>query len=270
MTNEVTERQSLSAELQEKVLLGGDLSKLTPTERLSYYNNVCVSLDLNPLTQPFAYIVLNGKLTLYAKKDCTEQLRTKKSISVTIAAREVVEGVYVVTAKATDRTGRCDESIGAVPIKGLVGNDLANAYMKAETKAKRRVTLSICGLGMLDETEIDTIKGARVLAEAVTTGAQPNIPQVRPRSGNHDFGNEARQTDNGQQGQTAQDSGPPVNPDKELDASAPYTVPSGKWKGATMDTVDEGYLLWSVDSHPNTEFRQHCQSELEKRAKEQG
>jgi hypothetical protein len=32
--------------------------------------------------------------------------------------------------------------------------------MKAETKAKRRVTLSICGLGLLDETEIETIPGA--------------------------------------------------------------------------------------------------------------
>ena len=37
-------------------------------------------------------------------------------------------------------------------------DDLANAFMKAETKAKRRVTLSICGLGILDETEIETIK----------------------------------------------------------------------------------------------------------------
>ena len=32
--------------------------------------------------------------------------------------------------------------------------------MKAETKAKRRVTLSICGLGMLDETEVETIPHA--------------------------------------------------------------------------------------------------------------
>jgi len=29
--------------------------------------------------------------------------------------------------------------------------------MKAETKAKRRGTLSICGLGMLDESELETI-----------------------------------------------------------------------------------------------------------------
>jgi hypothetical protein len=29
--------------------------------------------------------------------------------------------------------------------------------MKAETKAKRRVTLSICGLGMLDESEVESL-----------------------------------------------------------------------------------------------------------------
>jgi hypothetical protein len=34
--------------------------------------------------------------------------------------------------------------------------------MKCETKAKRRVTLSLAGLGWLDETEIATIPGVRV------------------------------------------------------------------------------------------------------------
>ena len=61
------------------------------------------------------------------------------------------------TAQAEDKTGRCDESTGIVNITGLKGTDLANELMKAETKAKRRVTLSICGLGMLDESEIDDV-----------------------------------------------------------------------------------------------------------------
>jgi hypothetical protein len=47
---------------------------------------------------------------------------------------------------------------------------LANALMKAETKAKRRVTLSIAGLGWLDETELETIPQAR--ATIVTTSDQ--------------------------------------------------------------------------------------------------
>jgi len=65
--------------------------------------------------------------------------------------------LYIVTAYVEDGKGRQDASTGAVCIKNLKGDDLANAIMKAETKAKRRATLSICGLGILDESETDTI-----------------------------------------------------------------------------------------------------------------
>jgi hypothetical protein len=155
------------ADAIEQALVGGDLSRLAAPERVAYYNQVCASLDLNPLTKPFAYITLNGKLTLYALKDCTEQLRSKRSVSVQIVAREVVEDIYVVTARATLPSGRCDESIGAVPLGALKGEARANAVMKAETKAKRRVTLSICGLGMLDEMEIDSIPNHSYTVEPV-------------------------------------------------------------------------------------------------------
>lgn len=139
----------------ERVLLDGDLGKLTPAQRVSYYTRVCDSVGLNPLTRPFEYIVLNGKLTLYARREASEQLRRRNGVSITITSRELLEGeVYVVTARAALPDGRCDESIGAKWLKGLVGESRANAMMTAETKAKRRVTLSICGLGLLDETEI--------------------------------------------------------------------------------------------------------------------
>jgi len=82
------------------------------------------------------------------------------NVSVLIVARESVEGCYVVTARAVLPSNRQDESLGAVPIEGLKGEARSNAMMKAETKAKRRVTLAICGLGFLDESEVDSIKGA--------------------------------------------------------------------------------------------------------------
>lgn len=148
------------AELLEKVLLQGDLEQLNPTERLAYYQRVCESLGFNPLTRPFDYIKLNGKLTLYAKRDATDQLRKNNNVSVTIVGREKLDDVYVVTARATMPDGRTDESIGAVAIANLKGEVLANALMKAETKSKRRVTLSICGLGTLDETEVDSVPDA--------------------------------------------------------------------------------------------------------------
>lgn len=157
MSNEVATMTGASL---EQVLIGGDLSKLSPTDRVMYYKAVCESVGLNPLTKPFEYISLNNKLTLYAKRDCTDQLRKINGVSILIISREVVEDCYVVTARGTDKHGRHDESIGAVPIGTLKGEARSNAMMKAETKAKRRVTLSICGLGILDESEADSIPGA--------------------------------------------------------------------------------------------------------------
>lgn len=146
----------------ERVLIGGDLSKLSEAERLGYYKTVCESLGLNPLTQPFKYINLSGKLTLYATKDATEQLRKIHGVSIERLEKELRDDLYIVTAYAKDATGRMDASTGVVPLGNLKGENLANALMKGETKAKRRVTLSICGLGMLDETEIESISDAKV------------------------------------------------------------------------------------------------------------
>jgi hypothetical protein len=126
---------------------------------VSYYNRVCESLGLNPLTRPFEFINLSGKLVFYARRDCTDQLRNINNVTVRIVSREKLgEDVYVVTAQATLPNGRSDESTGAVPIARLQGETLANALMKAETKAKRRVTLSICGLSVLDESELDGVR----------------------------------------------------------------------------------------------------------------
>lgn len=158
MSNELT---TMSEQALEKVLIEGDLSLLTPRERLFYYKQVCQSIGLNPLTKPFEYIRLSGKLTFYARKECTEQLRRLNKVSIVkLEGTQTDSGAYIVTAYAKTASGMEDISTGAVCISNLKGELLANAYMKAETKAKRRVTLSICGLGLLDESEVDSIKGA--------------------------------------------------------------------------------------------------------------
>ena len=147
----------IDAATVERVLLQGDLGQLTPAQKIAYYRSVCDSLGLNPLTQPFDYITLEGKERFYAKREATEQLRKIHNVSLTITARETQGGVYIVSARATLPNGRTDESTGVVAIAGRQGDVLANLYMKAETKAKRRVTLSVCGLGILDESEIDSL-----------------------------------------------------------------------------------------------------------------
>lgn len=160
MSNEITPIQT-SVDRWETAIVDGNLDRLQPAERLELVRRICASTGLTMETQPFQYLRLSGKLVLYARRDATDQLRRVHKVSIVITNRETVGDVYIVTARATMPDGRTDESTGAVAIKSLVGDALANATMKAETKAKRRVTLSICGLGMLDESEVETIPGTQ-------------------------------------------------------------------------------------------------------------
>jgi hypothetical protein len=173
-------------EIIQKLVLDGDLSKMSGEQKTLYYNRFCESLGLNPLTQPFQLITFQGKQRLYATKDCTEQLRNIYFVSITDITASELRGVYIVAAKAQDKDGKQDAATGAVNIEGLKGDALANAIMKAETKAKRRVTLSICGLGMLDETETDTMKGVvteDIKAEVVEEKKiQKRIGKAEPKS----------------------------------------------------------------------------------------
>jgi hypothetical protein len=141
----------------ESVIAKGDLARLTPEERTRYYVEVCKSVGLNPFTRPLEYIMLSGKLTLYARREAADQLRQIHGISIEIISQKVDGDLLIVHAKARDKSGRTDEDFGAVNVAGLRGEARANGMLKAITKAKRRVTLSIAGLGFLDETEIDDI-----------------------------------------------------------------------------------------------------------------
>lgn len=174
---------SVDMSVIERVVALGDLSKLSTEDRVRYYSTLCQSLGFNPLTRPFDYLTLNGKLVLYARKDATDQLRNLRHVSVQIVGKERVDDLYVVTARATLPDGRTDEEIGAVAIGAIKGDALANALMKAITKAKRRVTLSICGLGLLDESEVETIpnaKGVEAELPALPAAADPAEPAPVP------------------------------------------------------------------------------------------
>jgi hypothetical protein len=142
----------------ETVIAKGDLSKLTPDERVRFYNETCRSLGLNPLTRPFEYITLSGQLRLYGNRACADQLRKIHGISIKVISQEIADGLLTIHVQATDKDGRQDEDLGVVNFPDALKGDLrANTIMKAITKAKRRVTMSISGLGFLDETEVADI-----------------------------------------------------------------------------------------------------------------
>jgi hypothetical protein len=162
------------------IVLNGDISQLKPDEKVKYYNMFCDSLGLNSVTQPFDIIKLQGKERLYAKKECTDQLRKLNGVSIIDLKKTFDKDLYIVEVKARDKTGKIDIATGALSIMNLKGNDLANALMKCETKAKRRVTLSICGLGILDETELEEIPEFSNETENILKNVSQNIGKEKP------------------------------------------------------------------------------------------
>lgn len=141
----------------ESLVLRGDLSGLGPAERARFYTQMCEGLGLNPHAQPFAFLRLNGKEVLYATRGATDQLAAIHKLN-----REIVDGPKVIdlagtklvyaVCRATHPNGRVETATATVPLV-----DPVNVLMKCETKAKRRATLSILGLGVLDEMELETI-----------------------------------------------------------------------------------------------------------------
>lgn len=149
--------------IMEDVIAKGDLAKLSPERRAAYYVKVCTSVGINPLTRPLDYITLNGKLTLYFARGAADQLRKIHSVNITSMDVTYPEDMVSVLVKGQTPDGRTDVEIGVVSLSGLKGDARANAVMKAITKAKRRLTLSMVGLGWLDESEVETIPTAQAV-----------------------------------------------------------------------------------------------------------
>ena len=151
------------------LLLSSDITRLTQVERAKYCYFMAKRNGLDPTTRPFDIISAGGKTFVYANRSASDQLRKINNISLEVVERGVLKlndkddlGVYYVRCVATTPDGRRDEAVGAVNITSQKGEILANSIMKCETKAKRRATLSIAGLGMPDETEVSGIEAAEV------------------------------------------------------------------------------------------------------------
>lgn len=177
MNQENSQNQNQQASIANQLILQGDLSKLSANDKVRYYNGYCERMGLDPFTKPFDLLRLNGREVLYCTRSGTQQLNKLHKVSHLITSRDTNTdaGVYIVTSKASLPDGRCTESLGAVNIQGLKGEAYANAIMKAETKAKRRATLDLLGLGVLDESEAESIPNASKVAMSAMVEALPEM-----------------------------------------------------------------------------------------------
>lgn len=150
----------------------GDLSRLPGEQRAALYLDTCQSLNLNPRTRPFDWIEFydpetkGKKLTLYPNRSCAEQLRRQHQIRVQIVKEEIVGELFKVIVKGTRPNGVTDEATAYVPLTDKDGNRLrgqrlANAFMKGQTVAKRRLTFSM--VGMFAPPEMEELQQARIV-----------------------------------------------------------------------------------------------------------
>lgn len=158
------ELQQKEAAVTASIIIDGDLSRLHPSDKVLYYRGYCERLGLDPFTKPFDLLRLQGREVLYLTRSGAQQLNKMHGVSHQIISRELMQepGIFQVIARATLPDGRFTESMSAVSIANLKGEQYCNALMKAETKAKRRSTLDLLGLGILSEEEAVTLPGERL------------------------------------------------------------------------------------------------------------
>lgn len=157
-------------------ITSGDYSRLDDAQRGDVVLALCRATGLNPLTKPFDFLKLQGKLILYANRNAGDQLAAQHRIT-----RKIVRGPEIVdvggkklvlcVCEASTPDGRTEHATATVDLADPCG--LANVFMKAETKAKRRAALAVTGLSILDETE------ARDASPRVEV-ANDNAPETKP------------------------------------------------------------------------------------------
>ena len=151
---------------------GQDTRALDKNQRRAVLVELARKLGLNPLSNAVMFLLTNGRETLYVTKQGTDQIAAAARLQ-----RETIKGPEVVTiegrklvfcqVRATHPDGRSEVSTATLALM-----DPVNDLMKCETKAKRRATLSVCGLGLLAEDEIETIPGAQRVPMSTTETAQ--------------------------------------------------------------------------------------------------
>lgn len=176
----------------------GDWGKLSPGERRDLYREICETLDIEPNIMPFYLITTQGrggggeKTILYLNRGGAEALRKKHHISVRVLQSSLIhlpgEGLFyqvVVEASMREPTQeegkevRREQGVAVADLRDKQGVELENAILFAETKAKRRATISLLGLGslLLDETEALSIPIKSFGRIDMETGEIQPLPQ---------------------------------------------------------------------------------------------
>jgi hypothetical protein len=162
-----------------------DVESLNEQQRQDYIKNVCNHMGVPPELNLVMLTYLDEnegprRLVAYAKRGATEIIRNNRGIHVTDLRQERIGGSVVWTATGKDNTGRQEMSSGAKYIDGLIGKDLDDAIMTAQTRACRRMTLQFVGAGVLDESEVNPAKAIQLKETSLSGMTAAPQPTVQP------------------------------------------------------------------------------------------
>ena len=184
MTDLAIVQKPLDEGIMQSLIIDGDISRLNAAQRVVYYLHRCRALGIDPAEKPFEIMKMKGgKWVLYCTKAGANALTRVHGLSIEIRDRSNDDGLIMVTARATTPSGRFVEDVGVCDMKEKDTADLglANAWMKAITKAKRRAVLAAVGIGMLDVSETDSIEGSRRVDFNAETGEILDAQVVQQR-----------------------------------------------------------------------------------------
>lgn len=135
----------------------------------TYLAIISSKYGIDPDLKAFDLIKLNGKMTLYPNKRAADYIRQKMGISITLLETWIEDNYFYVRVAATmgNRTDfdlacialfkqEWDPKDAKMILRNAAPEERANLQMKCVSKAKRRVTLSICGL---DYLQTETVEG---------------------------------------------------------------------------------------------------------------
>jgi len=141
----------------------GETGHFSVGEKGKLLSFICDEYGLNPTFVPFNFIMFQGKERLYLTKVGCDAIANNKQLTRTITTRhyDADTNIYTVSAIVSDGV-RKEEASASVFCAGfdnkkqayvrMTGEALANAYLKTESKAKRRATLAFIGFAFEEDS----------------------------------------------------------------------------------------------------------------------
>lgn len=145
---------TLNQEIQDVLTKdAGRCDRLNDEQRADYINYLCSKIGIEPTFRPIDLIPTKNGIKPYLNKGAGELIRDKRRISVDDMEIKEIGNMWLVTCRVRSFDGRCDTDMGVCLKNGTDKSpmNLNDSLMKAVTKAKRRATLSMCGLGAIIE-----------------------------------------------------------------------------------------------------------------------